>query len=46
VKQTEAIAHLASMIENDKFQKVAGFILVDSEEILTELTEYISHIKL
>jgi len=46
VKQTEAIAHLASMIENDKFQKVAGLVLVDSEEILTELTEYIIHIKL
>lgn len=46
VKQTEAIAHLASMIENDKFQKVAGFVLVDSKEIMTELTDYISHIKL
>lgn len=46
IKQTEAIAHLASMIENDKFQKVTGFLLVDSEEILEELTEYISNIRL
>ena len=46
VKQTEAIAHVASMIENDKFQKVAGLLVADSEEIMVELTEYISHIRL
>jgi len=45
-KQTEAIAHIASMIENNKFQKVTGLLLVDSEEILTELTEYINNIRL
>ncbi|MDM8561147.1 AAA family ATPase [Candidatus Parabeggiatoa sp. HSG14] len=46
VKQTEAIAHIASMIENERFQKLAGLLLVDSEEIGTELFEYIANIKL
>jgi hypothetical protein len=46
VKQTEAIAHITSMIENEKFQKIAGLLLVDSEEISEELFEYISKIKL
>ena len=46
VKQTEAIAHIAAMIENDKFQKVAGVLLVDSVDIMEELAEYISNIKL
>jgi hypothetical protein len=46
VKQTEAIAHIASMIESDKFQKVTVLLLADSEEIMAELAEYISNIQL
>ncbi|RKZ40093.1 MAG: hypothetical protein DRQ49_09510 [Gammaproteobacteria bacterium] len=45
-KQTEAIAHIASMIESDKFSKVTVLLLVDSEEIMAELAEYISNIRL
>ena len=46
LKQMEAIAHIASMIESDKFQKVTGLLLGESEEIMTELVEYISSIRL
>jgi len=46
VKKTEAIAHIASMIENAKFEKVASLLLVESMEIMEELTEYISKIQL
>ncbi len=46
VKKSEAIAHLASMIENPKFQKAAGLLLVESVEIMAELTEYIDNIEL
>jgi len=44
-KQTEAVAHIASMLESDNFQKVAGLLLVE-DDILKELTEYIRNIKL
>jgi hypothetical protein len=45
VKQTEAIAHFASMLEHANFEKVAGLLLADSEEIMNELMEYISKIR-
>ena len=44
-KQTEAVAHIASMLESDNFQKVAGLLLVE-DDILKELMEYIQNIKL
>ena len=44
-KQTEAIAHFASMLESANFQKVASLLLLD-DAILKELTEYIKNIKL
>ncbi len=46
VKKSEAIAHIASMIENKNFEKVAGFLLVESEEIMADLAEYIAKIQL
>ena len=45
-KFNEAVAHLASMFENPKFEKVAGFVLVESMEIMEELSDYISGIDL
>jgi hypothetical protein len=46
VKTTEAIAHIGSMIEDTKFEKVTSLLLVDSAEIMEELTEYITNIQL
>jgi hypothetical protein len=46
VKKTEAVAHIASMIENAKFEKVTSLLLADSMEILNELVEYINKIRL
>lgn len=46
VKQTEAIAHVASMLESAKFEKIAGFLIADSVEIMKDLEEYIHNIKL
>ncbi|MCP4154255.1 MAG: AAA domain-containing protein [bacterium] len=45
-KFNEAVAHLASMFENPKFEKVAAFVLVESMEIMEELSNYISGIDL
>jgi len=45
-KFNEAVAHLASMFENKKFEKVAAFVLVESVEIMKELSDYISGIDL
>jgi hypothetical protein len=45
-KFNEAVAHLSSMLENRKFEKVAAFVLVESEEIMAELSDYISGIDL
>lgn len=45
-KFNEAVAHLASMFENRKFEKVAAFVLVESVEIMEELSDYISGIDL
>jgi len=45
-KFNEAVAHLASMFENPKFEKVTAFVLVESTEIMEELSEYISGINL
>lgn len=45
-KFNEAVAHLSSMLENRKFEKVAAFVLVESEEIMEELADYISGIDL
>lgn len=45
-KFNEAVAHLSSMLENRKFEKVAAFVLVESEEIMEELSDYISGIDL
>ena len=43
-KNQEAIAHLASMLENPKFEKVTAFVLVESAEIMKALEEYIKNI--
>ncbi|MCP4214035.1 MAG: AAA domain-containing protein [bacterium] len=45
-KFNEAVAHLASMFENPKFEKAAAFVLVESLEIMEELSEYIAGIDL
>jgi hypothetical protein len=43
--QKEAIAHIASMLVNTKFEKVTSLLIGESEDILMELTEYIESIK-
>jgi hypothetical protein len=45
VKQTEAIAHIASMLASAKFDKF-HLLLADSIEIMGELEEYIGNIKI
>lgn len=45
-KFSEAVAHLASMLENPRFSKVTGFVLVESAQIMNELVDYIENIKL
>lgn len=45
-KFQEAVAHLASMLENPKFSKVTSFVLVESDQIMNELVDYIENIKL
>lgn len=42
----EAIAHLASMLENPKFGMVISFVLVESVEIMEDLADYIGRIEL
>ena len=45
-KFREAVAHLASMLENPKFQKVTSFVLVESVDIMEDLADYIGQIDL
>ncbi|MBF0102545.1 MAG: AAA family ATPase [Desulfobacterales bacterium] len=44
-KLNEGIAHIASMLENEKFQKVTSLLIGESEQILTLLSEYIESIR-
>ncbi len=45
-KWEEAVAHLASLMENPRFAKVTGFVLVESEDIMEDLVDYIKNIEL
>jgi hypothetical protein len=45
-KHNEAIAHFAAMLEDKKFGKVAGWVLIDSLAIMTIFEQFISGIQL
>ena len=46
IKMNEGIAHFASMLENQKFAKAIGIILVDSPDIMTTIEDFIGNIQL
>jgi hypothetical protein len=46
LKQNEAIAHFASMLEDRRFEKATGFILAESPDIIGILEQYIKNIAL
>ncbi len=46
IHQNEAIAHIASLIEHVMFEKVTGLLLGESMDIMDDLAEYITNIKL
>jgi len=43
-RNNEAVAHIASMIENPKYEKAMGF-LSQSIEVITFITDYIQGIQ-
>ncbi len=45
-KHNEAIAHFAALLEDKKFGKVAGWVLIDSMAIMTIFEQFISGIQL
>ena len=45
-KHNEAIAHFASLLEDKKFEKVTGWILVDSPVVMKVLEDFIGNIAL
>ena len=45
-KHNEAIAHFAAMLEDKKFSKVAGWVLIDSAEIMKLFEQFIGEIQL
>ncbi|KPA13633.1 ATPase AAA [Candidatus Magnetomorum sp. HK-1] len=42
----EAIAHLASQLENPNFEKILTLFFIDSEELMLEVSDYIQNIDL
>ncbi len=44
-KQNEAIAHFASLLENPKFGKLSGWVLIASPKIMGVLAEFIKNIQ-
>jgi len=42
----EAVAHLASQLDNPNFEKVLTLFFVDSEELMIEISDYIKNIDL
>ena len=45
-KLQEGVAHFASLLENPNFEKVLGFVFGESEELASEISEYIKEIGL